>query len=197
MGEDEKVSGDEVVGEEVGPSLEKGVDGHQTLENGSQKEVLPESEVTRIHKVQLWSTIRSSLHIVEDMMSTRVKKKTASVKDERNKNGVSKDEQVAETEKTLSHTDDAKSPKGAFEEDSEDEFYDVEKSDPSPDSPRVDGLSTSANGIAVDAAPLEVPCPWIEELEVLVRGGVPMALRGEVTYIYTRETFISCEVLLF
>ncbi|XP_050920035.1 uncharacterized protein LOC127137633 [Lathyrus oleraceus] len=151
-----------------------------TIENGSQKEELPASEVTKIHRVQLWSTIRSSLHIIEDMMSARVKKKTASVKDERNKNGVSKDEKIAETEKSLSHSDDAKSPKGAFEEDSEDEFYDVERSDPSPDSPRVDGLSTSANGIAADAAPLQVPCPWIEELEVLVRGGVPMALRGEL-----------------
>ncbi|KAI5445333.1 hypothetical protein KIW84_013532 [Lathyrus oleraceus] len=191
VGEDEKVSGDEVVGEEVDASLEKGVDGHQTsghvpgsedstIENGSQKEELPASEVTKIHRVQLWSTIRSSLHIIEDMMSARVKKKTASVKDERNKNGVSKDEKIAETEKSLSHSDDAKSPKGAFEEDSEDEFYDVERSDPSPDSPRVDGLSTSANGIAADAAPLQVPCPWIEELEVLVRGGVPMALRGEL-----------------
>ncbi|CAL5210324.1 unnamed protein product [Lathyrus oleraceus] len=191
VGEDEKVSGDVVVGEEVDASLEKGVDGHQTsghvpgsedstIENGSQKEELPASEVTKIHRVQLWSTIRSSLHIIEDMMSARVKKKTASVKDERNKNGVSKDEKIAETEKSLSHSDDAKSPKGAFEEDSEDEFYDVERSDPSPDSPRVDGLSTSANGIAADAAPLQVPCPWIEELEVLVRGGVPMALRGEL-----------------
>lgn len=48
VGEDEKVSGDEVVGEEVDASLEKGVDGHQTsghvpgsedstIENGSQK----------------------------------------------------------------------------------------------------------------------------------------------------------------
>ncbi|XP_050884206.1 uncharacterized protein LOC127087363 [Lathyrus oleraceus] len=162
VGEDEKVSGDEVVGEEVDASLEKGVDGHQTsghvpgsedstIENGSQKEELPASEVTKIHRVQLWSTIRSSLHIIEDMMSARVKKKTASVKDERNKNGVSKDEKIAETEKSLSHSDDAKSPKGAFEEDSEDEFYDVERSDPSPDSPRVDGLSTSANGITAYA----------------------------------------------
>ncbi|GAU12092.1 hypothetical protein TSUD_00580 [Trifolium subterraneum] len=185
--EDEKVSGDEAAGKEANASSENGVDGHQAsddtpgspAENGSQKDELPTPEEARIHRVQLWSTIRSSLHIIEDMMSTRVKKKTASVKDERNKKGVSKDEQITETEKSLSHSDDAKSPKGACEEDSDEEFYDVERSDPSPDTPLVDGLSTSANGIAADAAPVEDLSPWKEELEVLVRGGVPMALRGE------------------
>ncbi|KAK2459167.1 Ypt/Rab-GAP domain of gyp1p superfamily protein [Trifolium repens] len=191
VGEDEKVSGDEAAGKEADASSQNGVDGHQAsgdasgnadspTENGSQQEELPTPVETRIHRVQLWSTIRSSLHIIEDMMRTRVKKKTASVKDERNKKGVSKDEQITETEKSLSHSDDAKSPKGACEEDSDEEFYDVERSDPSPDTPLVDGLSTSANGIAADAAPLEDSAPWKEELEVLVRGGVPMALRGEL-----------------
>ncbi|CAJ2631128.1 unnamed protein product [Trifolium pratense] len=169
--EDEKVSGDEAAGKEADASSENGVDGHRAsdqtpgspAENGSQKEELPTPEETRIHRVQLWSTIRSSLHTIEDMMSTRVKKKAVSVKDEKNKKGVSKDEQITETE-----------------EDSDEEFYDVERSDPSPDTPLVDGLSTSANGIAADAAPLEDSSPWKEELEVLVRGGVPMALRGEL-----------------
>ncbi|WJX21756.1 hypothetical protein P8452_11146 [Trifolium repens] len=191
VGEDEKVSGDEAAGKEADASSHNGVDGHQAsgdasgnadspTENGSQQEELLIPAETRIHRVQLWSTIRSSLHIIEDMMRTRVKKKTVSVKDERNKKGVSKDEQITETEKSLSHSDDAKSPKGACEEESDEEFYDVERSDPSPDTPLVDGLSTSANGIAADAAPLEDSSPWKEELEVLVRGGVPMALRGEL-----------------
>ncbi|KAG4395582.1 hypothetical protein GLYMA_20G244400v4 [Glycine max] len=105
------------------------------------------------------------------MMSVRVKKKTGSVKDE----------QIIEAAKSPSHSDDVKSPKGAaFEEDSEEEFYDVERSDPSPDMPVVDGTNASANGITADAAPPEASFPWKEELEVLVRGGVPMALRGEL-----------------
>lgn len=187
VGEENKVSGAESVGQEPDASSEKGVDGQQASadtppENGSQKEELPASEETRIHRVQLWSTIRSSLNTIEDMMSIRVKKKTGSVKDERNKKGVVKDELVTETE-SLSLADGAKSSKGACEEDSDEEFYDVERSDPSLDTPLVDGLSTSTNGIAAAAAPLEASCPWKEELEVLVRGGVPMALRGEVPII--------------
>lgn len=179
MGEGEKVSGAESVGQDPDASSEKGVDGQQasrdmpdSADTGCQKEELPASEETRIHRVQLWSTIRSSLNTIEDMMSIRVKKKTGSVKDEL----------VTETE-SLSLADGAKSPKGACEEDSDEEFYDVERSDPSLDTPLVDGLSTSTNGIAAAAAPLEASCPWKEELEVLVRGGVPMALRGEVPII--------------
>ncbi|XP_004497373.1 uncharacterized protein [Cicer arietinum] len=190
-GEDEKVSVDEAAEQDADASSEKAVDGEQAsgrtpgnadsaAENGGKKEELPAPEETQIHRVQLWTNIRSSLHIIEDMMSIRVKKKGVSVKDERNKKGVSKDEQVSDTEKSLSHSDDIKSPKGACEEDSDEEFYDVERSDPSPDTPLVDGLNISANGIAADAASLEASCPWKEELEVLVRGGVPMALRGEL-----------------
>lgn len=199
--EDEKVLGDDAAGQEVDASSEKGVDGHQAsnqmpgdsgcaAENGTQKEELPSSEETRIHRVQLWTDIRPSLHTIEDMMSIRVKKKSVSANDEKNKKGVSKDEQITETVKSLSHFDDVKSPKGACEEDSDEEFYDVERSDPSSDTPLVDGLSTSANGIAADAAPLEALFPWKEELEVLVRGGVPMALRGEVPIIYLRYPFL-------
>ncbi|KAJ1385821.1 Rab-GTPase-TBC domain [Sesbania bispinosa] len=189
-GGDEKVLG-EGVEPEADASTGKSVDGHQasgqtpgdsdsTAENGSPKEEIPASEEKKVHRVQLWTEIRPSLRTIEDMMSIRVKKKTSSVKDERNKKGVLKGEHITETTKSQPHSEDGKSPKGACEEDSDEEFYDVERSDPSPDMPLVDGLSTSANGVAADAAPLEVLCPWKEELEVLVRGGVPMALRGEL-----------------
>ncbi|KAL2563605.1 hypothetical protein AAZV13_20G202000 [Glycine max] len=182
VGEGEKVLGDEAAGQEADTSSEKGVDGHEAsnqvpggsdsaAENGSQKEEVPPAEETKVHRVQLWTDIRSSLRTIEDMMSVRVKKKTGSVKDE----------QIIEAAKSPSHSDDVKSPKGAaFEEDSEEEFYDVERSDPSPDMPVVDGTNASANGITADAAPPEASFPWKEELEVLVRGGVPMALRGEL-----------------
>lgn len=186
VGDDDKVLGDESVGQEADAGSEKGVDEHPAssqipaAENGIRREELPASEETKVHRVRLWTEIRSSLLTIEDMMSIRVKKKTGPVKDERTKKSVSKDENITDTVKSLSHSDDAKSPKGACEEDSDEEFYDVERSDPSPDTPLVDGFSTSSNGIAADAAPLEALCPWIEELEVLVRGGVPMALRGEL-----------------
>ena len=198
-----KVSGAQAAEQGADVSSEKDVDGHEssimrpgsdsTAENGSQKEELPASEETKVHRVQLWTEIRPSLCIIEDMMSIRVKKKTVSVKDERNKKGVSKDEQIIGVGKSPSHTDDSRSAKGACEEESDEEFYDVERSDPSPDGPLVDGTtSASPNGIAADAATLEATFPWKEELEVLVRGGVPMALRGEVLHF-----FLTCEVYLF
>jgi hypothetical protein len=53
------------------------------------------------------------------------------------------------------------------DDDSDEEFYDVERSDSVQD--------------AADQASSDVQeCPWEEELKVLVSGGVPMALRGEV-----------------
>nr|KJB73650.1 hypothetical protein B456_011G242200 [Gossypium raimondii] len=54
------------------------------------------------------------------------------------------------------------------------------KSDPVQDSPTSGSGSTRTGGGADDAAPTESLFPWKEELEVLVRGGVPMALRGEL-----------------
>ncbi|KAG5128745.1 hypothetical protein JHK82_029580 [Glycine max] len=188
----EKVLGDEAAEQEADASSEKGVDGHEAsnqvpggsdsaAEHGSQKEEVLLSEETKVHRVQLWTEIRSSLQTIEDMMSVRVKKNTGSVKDERVKKGLLKDEQIIETVKSPSHSDDVKSPKGAAcEEDSEEEFYDVERLDPSPDMPVVDGTNALANGITADAAQPEASFPWKEELEVLVRGGVPMALRGEL-----------------
>ncbi|KAH1231371.1 TBC1 domain family member 8 [Glycine soja] len=188
----EKVLGDEAAEQEADASSEKGVDGHEAsnqvpggsdsaAEHGSQKEEVLLSEETKVHRVQLWTEIRSSLQTIEDMMSVRVKKNTGSVKDERVKKGLLKDEQIIETAKSPSHSDDVKSPKGAAcEEDSEEEFYDVERLDPSPDMPVVDGTNALANGITADAAQPEASFPWKEELEVLVRGGVPMALRGEL-----------------
>ncbi|XP_061348553.1 uncharacterized protein LOC133293945 [Gastrolobium bilobum] len=188
--QDEKVLDDEAAQQEADACSEKSVDVNEasnekpgsdtTAENGNQKEEVPASEETKIHRVQLWTEIRPSLRTIEDMMSVRVKKKTGLVKDERNKKNVLKDEQIIETAKSSSHSDDTKSLKGACEEDSDEEFYDVERSDPSSDMPPVDGVSASANGIAADDAPLEALFPWKEELEVLVRGGVPMALRGEL-----------------
>ncbi|CAI0442925.1 unnamed protein product [Linum tenue] len=96
-------------------------------------------------------------------MCLRVKKKPDQVREQ----------QDDMKEKPVSTFEDAKSPKGVTEEDSEDEFYDVERSDPVPDVPPVENVAASGT----DQGDLS---SWKEELEVLVRGGVPMALRGEL-----------------
>lgn len=106
------------------------------------------------------------------MMSVRVKKK----KDLSNHN------HDTGTRKLLSAIEEAKSPRGVSEEESEDEFYDVEKSDPAQEAPSSDNNGPVV-GIPAFLLPVESSCPWREELEVLVRGGVPMALRGEVAIL--------------
>ncbi|XP_048139814.1 rab GTPase-activating protein 1-like isoform X5 [Rhodamnia argentea] len=133
---------------------------------------LPASKESRVHRVQIWTEIRPSLCAIEDMMSLRVKKKGST----------KKNEQSTESAKLILPFEEARSPKGASEEDSEDEFYDVEKSESSDhiqDTVSSDSSNVTAPEATVDA-PLESSFPWKEELEVLVRGGVPMALRGEL-----------------
>ncbi|KAF3433818.1 hypothetical protein FNV43_RR24921 [Rhamnella rubrinervis] len=139
-------------------------------ENVSEKEEEASIKETKTHRIQIWSKIRPSLLSIENMMSIRVK----------NKNNLVKGEQGMGAGKLLSPIEESRSPRGASEEDSEDEFYDVERSDPSQDGPSSENLSASAAGVTSDTVPTESLFPWKEELEVLVRGGVPMALRGEL-----------------
>ncbi|GAV63725.1 RabGAP-TBC domain-containing protein [Cephalotus follicularis] len=153
--------GDELCGEK--PSSDT------SPENGTEKEDLQSTTEKQIHRVQIWAPIRPSLGAIEEMMSIRVKTKA----------NLSKDEKETGKGKPLNSIEDARTPKGASEEDSEDEFYDVERSDPIQDVPLSDRVGVPAIA-ASDAAPPEYLCPWKEELEVLVRGGVPMALRGEL-----------------
>lgn len=93
-----------------------------------------------------------------------------------------KNEPVSGMKKKLSAIEEARPGKGASEDDSDEEFYDLERSEsdtnleslsaensPALDSP-VDGHETHS-----ESSP-----PWKEELECLVQGGVPMELRGEV-----------------
>ncbi|EOY18467.1 Ypt/Rab-GAP domain of gyp1p superfamily protein isoform 5 [Theobroma cacao] len=139
-------------------------------ENDTEKDKVQSAPEKRVHRIQIWTEIRPSLRAIEDMMSIRVKKK-----------GSLKDEQETGRGKPLTPTDEARFPKGASEEDSEDEFYDAERSDPVLDASTGESMSTTTGAAAaVDTAPTESLFPWKEELEVLVRGGVPMALRGEL-----------------
>ncbi|KAJ0558301.1 putative Rab-GTPase-TBC domain-containing protein [Helianthus annuus] len=115
----------------------------------------PEAQTTT-HQAQIWAQIRPSLRAIEDMMNARVKKKIIATKIEQDV--------------------------GA-EEDSEDEFYDMERSesDPIPEAPSSVGVGVTTPGD--DCNPdvsLESSVLWKQELEFLVQGGVPMALRGEL-----------------
>ncbi|XP_022893096.1 TBC1 domain family member 8B-like isoform X1 [Olea europaea var. sylvestris] len=136
-----------------------------------KKEVLSAPEI-KVHRVQLWTEIRHSLCIIEDMMSARVKKKVNSIKNEGDSG----------TRKHLPTIEEARPGKGASEEDSDEEFYDLERleSDPNLDIPSTDSISVPTMGAAGDSAVPDLQPPWTEELECLVRGGVPMALRGEL-----------------
>ncbi|KAJ6900532.1 TBC1 domain family member 8B-like isoform X1 [Populus alba x Populus x berolinensis] len=153
-GSQKKIEGVDIRGEKPSSDV--------LLENVTEKEEKQPATSKKTHRIQIWTEIRPSLHAIEDMMSLRIKKK----------GNQSKDQQETKRERMVPPFEDAKSPKGAPEEDSEDEFYDVERSDLIQDAP--------ATGTAPDALPLESSFPWKEELEVLVRGGVPMALRGEL-----------------
>lgn len=135
--------------------------GQGPIENGLDA---PVEEGKKTHKIQIWSQIRPSLQIIEDLMGVRVKKRS----------NASRKGQDADPQKGI---EEAKAVKGSPEEDSEEEFYDVEKSDPVQDahpidSPAIDSVS--------DGMYMDFTTPWKEELEVLVRGGLPMALRGEL-----------------
>lgn len=141
-----------------------------SVENGEQKPEVPTVEAKKIHKVQIWSDIRPSLRTIEGMMSVRVKKR----------NHFSRKGQDTDSHKTLKTNEEAKSFKGAPEDDSEEEFYDVERSDPAQDVPSVDSTASPAIASIFEGTSLDSSSPWKEELEVLVRGGLPMALRGEV-----------------
>uniref|UniRef100_A0A5B6ZX67 Putative TBC1 domain family member 8B n=1 Tax=Davidia involucrata TaxID=16924 RepID=A0A5B6ZX67_DAVIN len=165
---------------EADVSLEKGIKGDELgrkkpgsdglIENVTEKEEVRAATETKTHRVQIWTQIRPSLRVIEDMMSIRVKKRS----------NLPKNEQETGMGKTLPPIEEARSPKGASDEDSEEEFYDVERSDPTQDVPSSDSVSALAKGAAGDVVPSESLFQWKEEFECLVRGGVPMALRGEL-----------------
>jgi len=117
----------------------------------------------RPHKIQIWSEIRPSLGHIEEMMNSRVKKKQSSSVNE----GYTRDELCPDN-----------SEESKPSEDSDDEFYDVEKVDPSQEVPATD--IANADSGTNKGADQEEHYPWKEELECLVRDGLPMALRGEV-----------------
>ncbi|KAL5228377.1 hypothetical protein ABZP36_016642 [Zizania latifolia] len=116
----------------------------------------------RPHKIQIWSEIRPSLGQIGEMMSLRVKKKQS----------------LADKENAANELHPVNNEEIKPSEDSDDEFYDVEKVDPYQEGPVVDSADADS-GMNGDASQ-EGHYPWKEELECLVRDGLPMALRGEL-----------------
>ncbi|XP_058109957.1 uncharacterized protein LOC131253138 isoform X2 [Magnolia sinica] len=144
---------------------DSGVGKSDVLEElSSEKEKLKKEP--RTHEVTIWAEIRPSLSAIEHMMSFRVKKRK----------NLSKNGRDAGSGGHLATIEEAGTVKGAPEDDSEEEFYDVERSDLVQDAPSSDSANPTGDG----ALPLEPFFPWKEELECLVRGGLPMAFRGEL-----------------
>ncbi|XP_024960575.1 ecotropic viral integration site 5 protein homolog [Cynara cardunculus var. scolymus] len=137
----------------------------------AQEDEFSQMTESKTHRAQIWTRIRPSLRAIEDMMNDRVKKKISLTRTEED-NGA----------ENLGSLEDAKPTKAGAEEDSEDVFYDLERSEsePTPEVPSSDGVSAPTPGATSNAVPQESSIPWKEELEFLVQGGVPMALRGEL-----------------
>ncbi|KAD6796561.1 hypothetical protein E3N88_07457 [Mikania micrantha] len=129
--------------------------------NLSNKNPGQNEELSSVHEAQRWSQIRPSLRVIEDMMNVRVRKKIDLTKNEKYY-GAEKD----------SLFQDARPAEAFTEDDSEEDFYDSE-SHPIQTVPLSDGLNTL---VAFTASSI----PWKDELEWLVQGGIPMALRGEL-----------------
>ncbi|PAN19059.1 hypothetical protein PAHAL_3G246700 [Panicum hallii] len=122
-------------------------------------ESLAEKTSVGPRKIEIWTPIRKSLGNIEQMMSLRVEKKQYSAGKQQANDG----------------THPVKVEEGKLSEDSEDEFYDVDKVDPSQE------MHSGDTGNAdVGSRSHEETCISKEELECLVHGGLPMALRGEL-----------------
>ncbi|XP_020099625.1 TBC1 domain family member 8B-like isoform X2 [Ananas comosus] len=133
------------------------VENTDEIENGPEKENVEKEE--KEHKLQIWAQIRPSLSSIDQMMSLRIKKRKKS------SGGGSH----------LAPIEEAKQS-----EDSDDEFYDAEKIDPNQEVLSGGEGGNSDSNLNSNGESQEALHPWKEELECLVRGGLPMALRGEL-----------------
>ncbi|XP_073113323.1 uncharacterized protein [Elaeis guineensis] len=140
-------------------------------EVGAEKEPV-EKEKAKIHRTNTWSQIRPSLAAIVQLMSHRVKKRKSPSCNEQESGRTGN--RLAPIEEVARHSK---------EEESEEEFYDMDRSDV------VQEDAASGDGGNADSAAKQEPFfPWKEELECLVRGGVPMALRGELWQAFVGVT---------
>ncbi|KAI6698182.1 hypothetical protein NL676_018301 [Syzygium grande] len=141
------------------PSENKPSDG--SIGSSPEREV-HSTENLKFDKVPRWANVRPVLGAIENMMSFRIKKAKNVEDDLKGVNGAH-----------LPTVDEVSHLGQTSEEDSE---GDVEIDEAS------NGSTNSSNGERAvnEGTPLESSFPWREELECLVRGGVPKDLRGEV-----------------
>jgi len=116
---------------------------------------------TKANKVQSWSWTRPSLHVIENMMSSRVK----NIKDMKYRHNTINGDHLPSIKKTGSSG-------GSSVAEIDKELCIKETSDDNVDK------STEETNVDSKESP-ESFFPW-KELEFLVRGGVPKDLRGEV-----------------
>lgn len=137
--------------------------GRNSISDGSKesdpKEEALLSKETKTHKVQSWTQIKPSLGAIENMMILRVQKRKNMMDERENLSG----DYLPSIEET--------EPSGGA---SEEELEGVEKT-----------LDDNVNAVILQNAAFDEVSPkqlfpWMEELESLVRGGVPKDLRGEV-----------------
>ncbi|KAE8099504.1 hypothetical protein FH972_017482 [Carpinus fangiana] len=117
------------------------------------------SKETNTHKFQTWAKIRPSLGAIEKMMSFRVQKRKNMIDEHETVNG-NHLPSIEEAESLGGASDDEKDCVNEISDDNEN----AARTEPTP----------------VDEVSPKHFFPWKEELESLVRGGVPKDLRGEV-----------------
>ncbi|XP_030925810.1 TBC1 domain family member 8B-like isoform X1 [Quercus lobata] len=140
--------------------------GRKSISDGSKERDLEKevhhSKETKTHEVQTWAQIRPSLGAIEIMMSSRILTRKDMI-----------DEQKTISRDHLPSIEEAKSLEGASEEEFDEDVYVNATSD---DNANAAGTVTAE----VDEVSPKNLFPLKEEVEFLVRGGVPKDLRGEV-----------------
>uniref|UniRef100_A0ACD5TG65 Uncharacterized protein n=1 Tax=Avena sativa TaxID=4498 RepID=A0ACD5TG65_AVESA len=125
----------------------------------ASSELLHEKSVQGPHKIESWKPIRASLGNIEQTMGLRVEKKHSSAG------------RLQPKESTQLVTVEEAKVSG----DSDDEFYDADKVDPSQEVHSGDSVNAEIGNMSQ-----EETYSLKEQLECLVHGGLPMALRGEL-----------------
>ncbi|KAM3689033.1 hypothetical protein ACB098_09G017200 [Castanea mollissima] len=140
--------------------------GRKSISDGSKERDLEKevhhSKETKTHEVQTWAQIRPSLSAIEIMMSSQIRTSKDMI-----------DEQKTISGDHLPSIEEAKSPGGASEEEFDGDIYVNATSDDNANAAR----TVTAE---VDKVSSKNLFPLKEEVEFLVRGGVPKDLRGEV-----------------
>ncbi|KAM0881560.1 hypothetical protein ACQ4PT_032870 [Festuca glaucescens] len=115
-------------------------------------------------KVESWKRMRASLSIIEKMMSSRVVRRNDTT------NAIS-----GKVMTLLASIEEERTVEESHEGGPAEESYNAEKVDRSQK-----GAPGASPSVTLEGVNGESYFPWREELESLVRGGVPMALRGEM-----------------